>query len=167
MMPVIRISDDVMDILKKFAVPFEDTPDSVLRKILKDYTRMKEIGNQGNRMSSQDTIENLRLSLPREIPSNKFPRRTSTIERGARWIVAALENLGGSARAEEVTNYIQKVFGQEFTGRDRETISSGETRWIKNVHWARYDMTRGGLLNENAPRGVWELTEKGRTFYKN
>lgn len=36
-MPVIRVSDEVMEILKKFAIPLEDTPDSVLRRILKDY----------------------------------------------------------------------------------------------------------------------------------
>src|SRR5208337_5312900 len=112
MMPVIRISDDVMDMLKKFAVPLEDTPDSVLRKILKDYTDMKEIGNQGNPVPSQETTEHLRISLPRAIPSNKFPRRC--YERYARWIVVALEDLGGSARAEEVRTYIQKVFGREF-----------------------------------------------------
>ena len=41
MMPVIRISDDVMDMLKKFAIPLEDTPDSVLRRILDDYTNIK------------------------------------------------------------------------------------------------------------------------------
>jgi predicted transcriptional regulator len=39
-MPVIRVSDEVMKILKKFATPLEDTPDSVLRRILKDYVRI-------------------------------------------------------------------------------------------------------------------------------
>jgi hypothetical protein len=48
-----------------------------------------------------------------------------------------------------------------------ETIPSGETRWVKKVNWARYDMAMGGLLNPNSPRGVWDLTEKGKIYYKN
>ncbi len=160
MMPVIRISDDVMDMLKKFAIPLEDTPDSVLRRILDDYTKIK---NQENPTTFQKRPEKLRVTLRTVTPSNKFPRKT--VERYARWIVAALVNLGGTARAEEITSHIGKIFGREFTSRERESISSGETRWLKNVHWARYDMARGGLLNEDAPHGVWELTEKGKTFY--
>jgi restriction system protein len=161
MMPVIRISDDVMDMLKKFAIPLEDTPDSVLRRLLKDYA---EIKNQENLATFQEGPEKPRVTSPMVSTSIRFPRKN--VERYARWIVAALMGLGGTARAEEITSYIEKVFGREFTSKERESISSGETRWFKNVHWARYDMARGGLLNEDAPHGVWELTEKGKIFYK-
>jgi hypothetical protein len=161
MMPVIRISDDVMDMLKKFAIPLEDTPDSVLRRILDDYANIK---NHENLATFQKRPEKPRVTSRTVITSSKFPRKT--VERYARWIVAALLDLGGTARAEEITIYIEKVFGREFTTKERESISSGEARWFKNVHWARYDMARGGLLNEDAPHGVWELTEKGKMFYK-
>ena len=53
MMPVIRISEDVMDMLKKFAVPLEDTPDSVLRRILGDYAHLKQAEEWGNRVPSK------------------------------------------------------------------------------------------------------------------
>ncbi len=89
MMPVIRISDEVMDMLKKFAEPFVDTPDTVLRKILGAYAEMKGVADQGKSVPSPHADEHLRVSLPREFPSKRFPRRTRTIERGAMWIVAA------------------------------------------------------------------------------
>ncbi len=174
-MPVIRISDEVMNMLKIFAEPLVDTPDTVLRKILDDYGKMKEIADHGKSVPFPRANGPLRVSLPRSIPSNMLPSRdrnievklyAKSVERYARWIIAALGNIGGNARAEEVTNHIRKVFGQEFTEWDRETISSGQTRWEKHVHWARFYMARSGLLNGNAPRGVWELTEKGKTFYK-
>ncbi|MGA8571978.1 MAG: winged helix-turn-helix domain-containing protein [Desulfobaccales bacterium] len=88
------------------------------------------------------------------------------IDRYARWIVVAPDALGGSARREEVHSYVQKVFGREFPESDRECIYSGETRWVKNVDWAKFELKKAGLLNKNAPWGVWELTEKGKTFYK-
>jgi hypothetical protein len=163
MMPVIRISDDVMDMLKKFAIPLEDTPDSVLRRILNDYTEIKKTKPQDNPTSAQRIAEHLRVNPRTATPSIKYPRRHA--ERCARWIIAALTDRGGSAKAEEVTSYIEKVFGREFTAKERESIPSGEIRWLKKVHFSRLDMVRGGLLNEDAPRGVWELTEKGKTFY--
>ena len=69
MMPVIRISDDVMELLKKFAVPLEDTPDSVLRKILNDYTRLK---NQSELSPSHIPHEKwLTAGSERSIPSSR------------------------------------------------------------------------------------------------
>jgi hypothetical protein len=164
MMPVIRISDDVMDMLKNFAIPLEDTPDSVLRRILNDYTKIKKTEPRENPIPVQRMVEHLRVNPRTATSSVKFPRRN--VERYARWIIAALTNLGGNAKAEEVISYIEKVFDREFTAKEQESIPSGDIRWFKKVHWARYDMARGGLLNENAAHGIWELTEKGKTFYK-
>ena len=156
MMPVIRISDEVMDILKKFAVPLEDTPDSVLRRILSDYMKLK---NHLKNVPTEDKFLGTQLKSPdREIPVAR--------EKETRWIIASLKFIGRSARAEEVTNHIKKVFGNEFNEREKEPIpSTGEPRWHKNVNWARYYMTKAGLLREDSPRGVWDLTEKGENYY--
>jgi hypothetical protein len=157
MMPVIRISDDVMDMLKKFAVPLEDTPDSVLRKILNDYIMLKN--NSGLSTSNIPHERNLMVGTQKLIPSSR--------EKETRWIISSLISLGGSAKAEIVTGNIIKVFGREFSDRENELLPSGEPRWHKNVHWARYYMAKAGLLNDNALHGVWELTEEGRNYYKN
>ena len=157
-MPVIRISDDVMEMLKKYAVPLEDTPDSVLRKILKDYDTLK---NQSGQSPSSNMPPEKWVTVRHEklIPSSR--------EKEARWIIASLISLGGSAKAEMVTSHINEVFGREFSHRENELLPSGEPRWHKNVHWARYYMAKADLLNDDVPHGVWELTEKGKRYCEN
>jgi hypothetical protein len=159
MMPVIRVSDDVVNILKKYAVPLEDTHDSVLRRILNEYDMLKS-----NKIPSDIFPSSL---VPRIRPTShgKFPR--PHVEREAKWIIEALTRLGGNAHAGIVISQIERTHANDFTEEDMETIPSGETRWVKKVNWARYDMAMGGLLNPNSPRGVWELTEKGEIYYKN
>jgi hypothetical protein len=163
-MPVIRISDYVMNILKKYAIPLEDNADSVLRKILEEYNEMKH--KAITQVSSNQNISP--ASREKRLTSNSlsrlsFPRGYA--KRYARWIISSLSFLGGSADAQTVISNIQKTFKHQLTEKDLETLPSGEMRWVKNVNWARYDMVKGGLLNENAPYGIWELTEKGINYY--
>jgi len=161
-MPVIRISDYVMNILKKYAIPLEDNADSVLRRILLEYDEMKEIA--ASKFTSIKNNKNTRKS--KISGSNEsFPRDYT--QRYVRWIFSTLNSLGGSSDAEIIIKQIQKKFENEFTQRELETLPSGDFRWVKNVNWARYDMVKGGLLDENAPYGIWKLTEKGKNYYNN
>lgn len=159
-MPVIRISDDVMEMLKKYAVPLEDTPDSVLRKVLQDYELLK---NQSEQSPSSN------IPLEQWLTDKDEILVPSCRQKEAGWIVSSLISLGGSAKAEIVTSHIDKVFGREFSDREKELLASGQPRWHKNVNWARYYMAKAGILipKNDAPYGVWELTEKGKTYYKN
>ncbi|MGO9621437.1 MAG: winged helix-turn-helix domain-containing protein [Desulfobaccales bacterium] len=164
-MPVIRVSDYVMEILKKYAIPLEDNPDSVLRRILDEYASIKQ--NNGNLTAKVLDTSNFPRLITSAASTAKinFPRAYA--KRYARWIISSLEALGGNADAQTVISQISKVFGHEFSNKDQETLPSGETRWVKNVNWARYDMVKGGLLNADAPYGIWELTEKGKSYYNN
>jgi hypothetical protein len=162
-MPVIRISDYVMEMLKKYAIPLQDNPDSVLRRVLDEYASLKQSGQN-------DYIITRSGESPRTMPAPKtsaektsFPRAYA--ERYTRWIIPSLIALGGSADAQTVISQIRRRFGNEFTEKDQETLPSGEIRWVKNVNWARYDLVNGGLLDKNAPYGIWELTDKGRAYY--
>jgi hypothetical protein len=146
-MPVIRVSEEVMGILKQFAIPLEDTPDSVLRKILKEYIGIKN-GNKEkvNKIST--------------LPKKVTPFGTSR-QRYAQWIIASLKSKGGRARAGEVINYIGENFGSEITESERIPLKSGKPRWVKYVNSARVEMVKRGLLNKTE-YGIWELTRKRR-----
>jgi hypothetical protein len=78
-------------------------------------------------------------------------------------ILEVLVEAGGSAPSREVT----KAVGERVTGRltplDRQTLASGEIRWANRVHFTRLRMVEQGLLKKGSPRGIWEITEKGRT----
>jgi hypothetical protein len=145
-MPVIRVSEEVMKILKKFAIPLEDTPDSVLRRILQEYIRIKN-GKNGKKDELSNTS-----SLPKKMtPLGKSKQRY------AQWIIASLKSQGGRARAKEVIDNIEKLFGNEFSEEERKPLKSGKPRWMKNVNSARVEMVKQGLLNKTR-YGIWELT---------
>jgi restriction endonuclease Mrr len=40
-----------------------------------------------------------------------------------------------------------------------------EERWKNTTRWARNIMVKKGLLKD-FPRGIWEITERGREFYE-
>lgn len=76
-------------------------------------------------------------------------------------VIDALLSLGGSGRPVEVEDVIAEQ--QSLSEDDRnEQISSGQSRFSNKVNWARFYLVRAGLIDSSI-RGVWSLTEKGRT----
>ena len=76
-------------------------------------------------------------------------------------LLDALRELGGSGRPSEV---IDRIIDRAKTDPIlRETLEkSGVARLGNQVHWARFHIARAGYL-DSSKRGVWALTEKGRT----
>ena len=76
-------------------------------------------------------------------------------------VLDALRALGGSGTPDEVVDHIAaalKIPDQQLN----ETLASGDLRFRNQVQWARFYLTREGLL-DSSRRGVWSLTEKGRS----
>jgi restriction system protein len=74
-------------------------------------------------------------------------------------IVEVLKELGGSGRSSEVIDRIVEKLGiseEEL----QETIKSGPSKLINQIHWARFLLTKTGYL-DSSKHGVWTLTEKG------
>jgi restriction system protein len=88
-------------------------------------------------------------------------------QEGARFVryfgplLDALRTLGGSGTPDEVVERI----AQDLKLSDEvqnETLPSGELRFRNQVAWARFYLVREGLL-DSSKRGVWSLTERGRS----
>lgn len=76
-------------------------------------------------------------------------------------VINALIELGGSGRPEEVEEAIVEQL--ELSEEERnEQIPSGQSRFSNKVNWARFYLAKAGLI-DSSTRGVWSLTEKGRT----
>lgn len=76
-------------------------------------------------------------------------------------VIDALNELGGSGRPAEVKDLIAE--GLEISDEELGAqISSGASRFSKNVDWARFYLAKSGYIDASM-RGVWSLTEKGRT----
>ena len=92
---------------------------------------------------------------------------SSTQQKGPQFIryfqpvISALIELGGSGRPGEVEDVITEQLGLSEKDKN-EQIPSGQSRFSNKVNWARFYLAKAGLI-DSSTRGVWSLTEKGRT----
>ena len=75
-------------------------------------------------------------------------------------VLQALKDLGGSARPAEVEARVVELLGISPEVQE-EQLASGGSRFRNRVHWARFYLTKVGLISSST-RGVWSLTEKGQ-----
>ncbi len=76
-------------------------------------------------------------------------------------ILEALRKLGGSGTPDEVVEQIAKDLAIPDEVQN-ELLPSGEPRFRNQVAWGRYYLVKAGLL-DSSRRGIWSLTEQGRT----
>jgi len=76
-------------------------------------------------------------------------------------LLDALRKLGGSGTPDEVVERIATDLGLPDEVQN-DLLPSGGPRFRNQVAWARFYLVREGLL-DSSKRGVWSLTEKGRT----
>ena len=72
---------------------------------------------------------------------------------------------GGSMERQEVIRKFEDKFlhgdGRQYL-RTKELGDRGSVpRWDNELSWAREDLKRQGLLQNNSPNGLWELTLAG------
>jgi restriction system protein len=78
-------------------------------------------------------------------------------------LLDALRKLGGSGRPDEVVEQIASDMSLS-DDEQNDVVPSGGSRLKTNVAWARFYLVREGLL-DSSKRGIWSLTEKGRTAH--
>ncbi|MBC7255560.1 MAG: winged helix-turn-helix domain-containing protein [Chloroflexi bacterium] len=117
-------------------------------------------------------------SLPHDIPSppkaREFsPSRIPTpIPHGRRTpeeffyrpILSVLVEMGGAGSVREVLNRVYEKVHNHLNDIDRARIPTGQIRWSNTAMWARKRMVEMGLLSNSSPRGIWEITPKGREY---
>ena len=77
-------------------------------------------------------------------------------------VIEALKQLGGSARPAEVRERVVKNLGVSEEVQT-EVTSNGRARFDNRVAWARFYLAKADLIDASR-RGVWSLTEKGRSL---
>jgi restriction system protein len=76
-------------------------------------------------------------------------------------VVATLRELGSSGTASEVTDRV--IERCRISESDQvETTSNGQSRVRNQIGWARFYLTKAGLLDDSR-RGIWALTDAGRS----
>lgn len=77
-------------------------------------------------------------------------------------ILEALVELGGSARTSEVLSLVEKKMIGTLNEHDYQRLRSGSIRWQNTAQWCRLKMVREGLLKQDSPMGIWEISDRGR-----
>jgi hypothetical protein len=154
-MPTIRITDSTWDRLKRWAVPLEDSADDAVRKALdaaEEHLRCPQSKQLGVRGPARPRLKRPRLAKGLKTPQSAYVRP----------ILEALQELGSSAPVAEVLRLVERKIGSQLNEVDRQGLpSSGTPRWQNTAQWTRLDLVKQGLLKNDSPTGVWELTPEG------
>ncbi len=83
-------------------------------------------------------------------------------------ILEALVRLDGAGRVRDVVRIVEEIMADQLNIYDYQPLPSDpdSVRWKNTVHWERYNMVQDGLLADDSPRGVWEITDAGRQALK-
>lgn len=138
-MKAIRIDDDVWVALQKKANAFEDTPNSVLRRVL------------GIDRANGKRRRKMRAARGARTPQSAFRKP----------LLRVLYEAGGSGKMSEVVDRVGALMNEQLNDVDRKKLATGEVRWRNAVQWERNELVNDGLLKKDSPRGVWELSAKG------
>lgn len=159
-MPTIRLDDDVFAGLKSLAEPFVDTPNSVIRRLLRERGALPEGGHHSGNESTGPGKARSDTAGPRR-PRTSGLVAQSTYEQYLLHVLAA--QFKGRGEKQEVTRAVIKLMDSRgmLSEADRVHVSSGETRAENTIAWGRNALKERGLISQTSPRGMWELTEQG------
>lgn len=149
-MPTIRVDEEVFAWLQSKARPFEDTPNSVLRR---------EAALDGNAARDRGFSLNPRRVNQRQ-PGAKTPQAAFREP-----ILRILLARDGHADRTYVLKQLEIDLARTLNDFDRQDIKSGAIRWLKSAEWEVSTMRQQGLLlsQVDSPRGVWCLSSAGET----
>src|SRR5260370_2065278 len=79
-------------------------------------------------------------------------------------ILEALNELGGSARVNDVLVKVEQMMNGALTPIDYEPLPSNPEmlRWRNKAQWSRNSLTKETIFNPYSPPGMWEISEIGR-----
>lgn len=83
-------------------------------------------------------------------------------------ILRALIASGGSGKTRDVLKRVREMMKDSLTKVDYESVPSkpGYPRWQKAAQWARIALVNEGLMKNDSPRGIWEISEAGQKYVK-
>jgi hypothetical protein len=163
-MPVIRVDNEVYGELEKRVQGFNDTPNSVLRRLLG--LKANDDASLPSRVTA-DEGRQTKGSMSAEkgsAPSGAMltPQTTFRLP-----IIRILGEMDGRGRVSDVLHQVGQRMKSQLTRKDYELVpSGGDVQWRNRARWERKKMITDGLLKEDSPHGWWELTQEGWRYYR-
>jgi hypothetical protein len=154
MPPTIKIDQDVWAALQKEAQPFVDTPNDVLRKLLK----LDGASLEGSRGSSPSA------KMARIRKGEKTNKKDFYVP-----ILRAITDMNGRGPVSKVLDSVGVAMRDRFNDVDLQPLASGQIRWRNTAQWARNEMVKymnPPLLDPHSPNGWWVTTDAGREYLR-
>ena len=118
-----------------------------------DRGRGSDIGVEATNTSTED-----RQRRRRRRREDLLPRDSYTCP-----ILTVLLRVGGEGRTRDVIEQVGEILADQFMPGDLELQrSGGDINWHNRIQWQYQRLKHTGYLDENAPRGIWQLTPRGR-----
>ena len=79
-------------------------------------------------------------------------------------VLEALLHMGGSANANDVLARVGNIMAGSLNDYDKQPLTSSPSspRWRNTAQWARNALVKEGLMANDSPKGVWEITDAGK-----
>ena len=172
----IRIDQDVYDSLKAKAEPFVDSPNSVLRRLLKldGHRAAPSLAVlPPAKQSAKSPRTGKTVARPRKSKGRRRAKRAAPVARAITGsilpeeryelpILRALVAAGGSGPSREITAAAGRLLESELTDNDKAPLASGGLRWESRVQFVRLRLIERALMQRDTLRGIWAITEAGR-----
>jgi predicted CopG family antitoxin len=165
-MKKIEVDEEVYNTLLKLSESFRDTPNNVLRKIL---GLNKKPSLEGLKDKEEVLLEEMmeKIGIKKTTGTIQTKNKITPEKDYFLPILESLLELGGSAQVDKVLEQVGKKMNDTFTEADLELLPSGkELRWRNKAQWARLVMVKQGYLKSDSPRGIWEITDKGKEYFE-
>jgi hypothetical protein len=161
----IQIDDDVFAAIKAQAIPFQDhEPNDVLRRLLFAGDEAQPTETPGPVRTSEGTADQRTSKASKRSKPAKRRRAPSSAllpETEYRYpILRALFDSGGRMPTSEVVTAVGEHVKDKLLSADLEILGK-KPRWEGRVQFTRLQLVRDGLMKEDSPRGVWEITSVG------
>jgi hypothetical protein len=154
----IEVDEEVFAAMQAEALAFVDQPNDVLR-------RKFGLGKGPRRVAANMATSNgkSRAGTGGKRKQPRAPRgELLAAEAYEPEVLKVLAANGGEAAAREATDAVEALIGDRLSPLDYEKTSSGEIRWRNRTQFARLALVKKGLIDKDAPRGTWRLTDEGR-----
>jgi hypothetical protein len=158
----LRLSDQSYERLLRQSRSFDDTAEDVIARLL-DVAESRPLRPDDEVLPKNGRVAGAaprkRGDRGRAAPGSILPEREY-------WpaILATLNEAGGSAHANDVIESVGVRLKGRLHAADLEDLEIGEVRWRNRTRFARLRMKEAGLLRADSPRGVWEITDRGRDY---
>ena len=157
-MPVVRISQETMERLKKWAEPLVDTTESAFVKALN--TAEKALDAERNVATLREP-EAVRPPDGGKVKEELAEKKILPDKEFRQPLLDILYEMGGKASRHELRPVLEERIAPRLQPGDYEPVSTGDPRWWSAASWTRNKLKDEGFLRHDSPRGFWELSEKG------